>query len=119
MPRIWVALLVICIVVASSVLTLAQQSYRLPDIRSLKHLTSRKADRAPDIPGKETSMDYYSAPSGQIITIYSFRGRDVAFTTHSNSDIQGSYRLFMDVTGDSLFQQMNRGPWQIPTWARR
>jgi hypothetical protein len=119
MSKIWVIVLVLCIMVASSVISLAQQSYRLPDIRSLKHLTTRKADRATDIPGKETSMDYYSGPSGQIITVYSFRGRDVVFTTHSNSDMQGTYRVFMDTTGDGLFQEISRAPWQLPPWVRR
>jgi hypothetical protein len=92
----------------------------LPDIRSLKQLTTRKSDRAADIPGKETTMDFYSAPSGQIITVYSFQGRDVAFTTHHNRDYQGTFRLFMDMNGDGLFQEINRATkWQIPAWARR
>ncbi|MDQ7785744.1 MAG: hypothetical protein RDU20_22880 [Desulfomonilaceae bacterium] len=120
MPRILMAILALSIFLLSDLSTLAQQSYRLPDIRSLKHLTTRKSDRAPDIPGKETNMDFYSAPSGQIITIYSFQGRDVAFTTHFNKDMQGTYRLFMDMNGDGLFQEVNRGTvWQIPAWARR
>ena len=106
--------------VSTSLLAIAQPSYRLPNIRSLKHLTTKKSDRAPDVPGKETTIDYYSAPSGQIITVYSYHGRDIAFSTHSNSDMQGSYRLFMDLTGDGLFQEVNRATrWQIPAWARR
>ena len=120
MLRIWVAILVTSIILSSDLLTLAQQSYRMPDIRSLKHLTTRKSDRAPDIPGKETTLDYYSAPSGQIITVYSFHGRDVAFTTHDNNDMQGSYRLFIDMNGNGLFQEVNRAAtWTIPAWARR
>lgn len=120
MLRIWVAMLVTSIILSSDLLTLAQQSYRLPDIRSLKHLTTRKSEHAPDIPGKETTMDYYSAPSGQIITVYSFNGRDIAFTTHDNSDMQGTYRVFMDMNGTGLFQEVNRAAgWTIPPWARR
>ncbi len=120
MPRIWVAILISTIIFSSDFLTFAQQSYRIPDIRSLKHLTSRKTDRAPDIPGNETTMDYYSAPSGQIITVYSYQGRDIAFTTHNNSDYQGTLRLFLNMNGDGLFQEVNRAVrWQIPAWARR
>lgn len=112
--------MVLTILVSTCVLSLAQQSYRLPNTGSLKHLTTKKSDRASDVPGKETTIDYYSAPSGQIITIYSYQGRNVAFSTHSNSDMQGSYRLFMDLTGDGLFQEVNRAMrWQLPAWARR
>jgi hypothetical protein len=64
-------------------------------------------------------MDYYSTPDGQIVTIYSYRGRNVAFSVHSNSDVQKTYRLFMDLNGKGLFQQVNRGAqWQLPRWAR-
>lgn len=120
MARIWIAIAVTSIIIFSDLLALAQQAYRLPDVRSLKHLTTRQSDRAPDIPGKETTIDYYSAPSGQIISVYSYQGRDVAFTTHSNSDMQGTYRLFINMNGDGLFQEVNRATqWQIPPWARR
>ncbi len=110
----------ISIIILSDLTALAQQSYRLPDVRSLKHLTTRKSDRAPEIPGKETTLDYYSASSGQVITVYSYLGRDIAFTTHSNKDYKGTYRLFMDMNGDGLFQEINGSArWQIPAWARR
>ncbi len=97
----------------------AQQSYRLPDLRSLKHLTTGSSDHAVDIPGKETTMDFYSAPSGEIYTVYSYRGKIVAFSTHLNADIQKTYRIFMDQTGNGSFQEINRGvPWSLPAWAR-
>jgi len=97
----------------------AQQLYRLPDVKTMKRLTTQYSDHASDIPGKETVMDFYSASNGQVITVYSFNGRNVVFSTHSNSDIQNTYRLFMDVEGKGLFQEINRGaPWQIPRWAR-
>jgi hypothetical protein len=97
----------------------AQQLYRVPNVSSMKHMTTRSSDRAPEIPGKETSMDYYSTPDGQIVTIYSYRGRNVAFSVHSNSDVKKTYRLFMDLNGKGLFQQVNRGAqWRLPRWAR-
>lgn len=97
----------------------AQQKYVLPDVRSLKHLTTSQSDHAADIPGKETTMDFYSAPNGQLITIYSFRARNVVFSTHSNSDIQNTYRIFMDLTGDGLFQEIDKSvQWQLPAWVR-
>jgi len=97
----------------------AQQKFRLPDVRSMKHLTTKNSDHAPDIPGNETVMDYYSAPNGQMITVYSFRGRNVAFSTHSNSDVQNTYRIFMDLTGEGFFQEINRGmQWQLPQWVK-
>lgn len=95
-----------------------QSYYQLPDVRSLKHLTTNSSDHAPDIPGKETQMDSYSGPGGQVVTVYSYRGRPVAFSTHSNSDIQKTYRIFLDPTGEGRFVEINRGPWQIPAWAR-
>lgn len=100
--------------------TMAQQAYKLPDVRSLKHLTTQNADRARDIPGKETTMDFYDAGNGQVITVYSYLGRKFAFSTHSNSDIQNTYRTFIDMEGRGLFQEINRGTqWEIPTWVRR
>jgi hypothetical protein len=100
-------------------LTWAQQKYLLPDFRSLKHLTTAKSEHASDIPGKETTMDFYSAPNGQVITIYSYKGRNVAFSTHSNSDVQNTYRIFMDLTGDGSFQEINKSlQWELPAWAR-
>jgi hypothetical protein len=97
----------------------AQQGYRLPDLKSMKHLTTSSSDHAPDIPGKETTMDFYSAPSGEIITVYSYRGKNVGFSTHSNSDFQNTYRVFMDLTGQGIFQEIDRSaPWQLPTWVR-
>lgn len=98
----------------------AQQTFRLPDVNSLKHLTTKMSDHAADIPGDETTINYYSAPNGEIVSIYSFRGRNVAFSAHSNSDVQNTYKFFMDVKGDGLFQQTNVPPdWQLPAWVRR
>ena len=100
-------------------LTQAQQKYRLPDVRSMKHITTKQSDHAPDIPGKETTMEYYSSPNGDVVTVYSYRGRTVAFSTHSNKDVQGSYRVFMDLTGEGFFQEINRGvQWQLPQWVK-
>lgn len=97
-----------------------QGGFRLPDIRSLKHLTTRQTEHARDIPGKETTMDYYSSPNGSIVTVYSYMGKPVTFSTHSNSDYQGTYRLFMDLTGSGIFQEVNRStPWELPAWVRR
>ena len=97
----------------------AQQKFRLPDVQSMKRLTTKNSDHAPDIPGNETVMDYYSAPNGQMITVYSFRGRNVAFSTHNNSDVQNTYRIFMDLTGEGFFQEINRGvQWQLPQWVK-
>ncbi len=98
----------------------AQQAYRLPDLRSMKHLTTGSSEHAADIPGKETTMDFYSASGGEIYTVYSYKGRTVAFSVHMNSDIQGTYRVFMDQLGNGAFQEINRGvPWSLPAWARR
>ena len=110
------ALIILAVV---PIMSAAQQLYKVPDVSSMKHVTTRSSDRAPEIPGKETTMDYYSAPNGQIITIYSYRGRTVAFSVHSNKDVQKTYRLFMDLNGNGLFQEVNRGTqWQLPQWAR-
>jgi hypothetical protein len=114
-----VTLLVLALVVLAAPLS-AQQTFRLPDVRSMKHLTSKQVDRAPDIPGNETTVDYYAAPTGEVITVYSYRGNRVAFSTHMNNDIQKTYRLFMDLTGTGLFQEINRGtPWTLPPWSRQ
>lgn len=111
--------LVIIIFSVMPVSSAAQQLYKVPNVRSMKHVTTRSSDRAPDIPGKETSMDYYSAPDGQIVTVYSYRGRNVAFSLHSNRDVQKTYRLFMDTNGKGLFQEVSRGAqWRLPRWAR-
>ncbi len=110
----------VCATLLSMVLpSLAQQKYQLPDVRNLKHITTSQSDHASDIPGKETTMDFYSAPNGQVITIYTYRNRPVAFSTHSNNDVQNTYRLFMDLTGEGLFQEVDRSrPWQLPAWVR-
>jgi hypothetical protein len=110
---------VLVLVLALSHVSIAQQLFRLPDVSSMKHVTTRQSDHAADIPGNETTMDYYAGPGGQMTTIYSYRGRKVAFSTHSNHDIQGTYRIFMDQTGNGLFQEINKGVlWQLPAWAR-
>jgi hypothetical protein len=123
MARLSIILMGIIAFLYLPVLSSAQQTpqkYRLPDLRSLKHLTTSKSDHAPDIPGKETTMDFYSAPGGEMISIYSYNGRTVAFSTHNNSDMQKTYRIFMDLIGDGWFQEINRGiQWQLPEWVRR
>lgn len=97
-----------------------QGGYRLPDVRSLKHLTTKQTDHARDIPGKETTTEYYSDPKGTVVTVYSYMGKPVVFSTHSNSDYQGTYRLFMNLTGAGIFQEVNRAaPWELPAWVRR
>ncbi len=96
-----------------------QQGYRLPDLKSMKHLTTSSSDHAPDIPGKETTMDFYSAAGGEIVTVYSYRGKTVAFSTHSNSDPQNTMRVFVDMAGQGVFQEINRATqWQLPPWVR-
>ncbi len=97
----------------------SQQAYRLPDLSSLKHITTRDSEHAQDIPGKETTMDFYSDTNGQVFTIYTFRGRTVAFSSHSNSDPKKTYRVFLDLDGNRLFRQINTGQWQLPAWAKR
>lgn len=119
MGRFMVVSLVISFLFSWAEFSPAQQKYLLPDVRSMKQLTTSKSDHAVDIPGKETVMDFYSAPNGQLITVYSYKGRSVAFSTHSNSDIQNTYRIFMDLTGDGLFTEVNKSvSWQLPGWAR-
>ena len=111
--------LTLIIFAVAPIASTAQQLYKVPDVSSMKHVTTRSSDRAPEIPGKETTIDYYSAPNGQIITIYSYRGRTVAFSVHSNTDVQKTYRLFMDLNGNGLFQEVNRGTqWRLPQWAK-
>ena len=119
MHRTIIILTAIVLFVTLSSLATAQQVYRLPDLRSCKHLATRSSDHAPDIPGAETSMDFYTAPSGEVYTIYSYKGRNVAFSAHSNSDIQKTYRIFMDMNGDGNFQEINRGAqWYLPAWVK-
>jgi hypothetical protein len=97
----------------------AQQYFRPPDLGAMKHLTTRYSDHAADIPGDETKMDYYQALGGEIVTIYSYKGRKVAYSVHSNAPTQKSYRIFLDPKGDGLFQEIMAGvKWQIPAWAR-
>ncbi|MCA1960285.1 MAG: hypothetical protein LDL33_05780 [Desulfomonile sp.] len=109
----------VLVLVAAPFAAVGQQVFRAPDVKSMKHLTTKRSDHARDIPGEETTMDYYIGQNGEIITMYSFRGRTVAFSAHSNTGDQQGYRLYMDLKGDGLFQQVNVGPdWQIPQWAR-
>jgi hypothetical protein len=109
----------VSLVLLLAVVSNAQQAFRLPDLSTMKHMTTRQTDRAPDIPGKETTMDYYTAADGNIFTIYSYRGRRVAFSVHSNNDVENTYRIFLDTTGNGVFQEINRAtPWQLPGWAR-
>jgi hypothetical protein len=97
-----------------------QGGYRLPDTRSLKHLTTKQTEHARDIPGKETTTDYYSSPNGTVVTVYTYMGKPVAFSTHSNTDYQGTYRLFMDLAGTGTFQAISRTPaWELPAWVRQ
>ena len=97
----------------------AQQKFQMPNVSNLKSLTTQMTDRAPDIPGKETNMTFYSAANGEIITVYTYKGRNVAFSTHNNSDIQKTYRLFVDFTGERLFQEIPPGSsWTLPPWSR-
>jgi hypothetical protein len=93
----------------------AQQLYRMPDLKSLKSLTSKAFTRGSD----NTTIDYFSGADGTIITVHSFRGRYIAFSTHSNNDIQGSYRIFLDTAGNGMFQEIDRGiQWTVPPWAK-
>jgi hypothetical protein len=97
----------------------APRLYRVPDVRSLKYLTTKHAEHAADIPGKETTANYYSTPDGQVVSVYSFRGKTVAFSINSNTNSGQNFRLFMDLNGDGLFQQVGGGTrWVIPAWAR-
>ncbi|MEW6351528.1 MAG: hypothetical protein AB1646_20945 [Thermodesulfobacteriota bacterium] len=105
--------------VSSPALIESQQAYRLPDIRSMKHLTTRPSEHCAQIPGKETTQDFYSGPDGLVVTVYSFRGRNVAFSTHNNSDPQKTYRVFMDIYGDGMFREIDRSQhWELPPWSR-
>ena len=98
----------------------SQQAYQLPDIRNMKHLTTKAVDHCSEIQGKQTTADYYSGPGGLIVTVYSFRGRNIAFSTHYGSDVQGTYKLFLDHNGDAMFRQIDPSvKWQLPAWARR
>ncbi|MGO9566447.1 MAG: hypothetical protein ACLP5H_02790 [Desulfomonilaceae bacterium] len=107
------------ILMTMPLLVQAQQKYRLPDLSSMKHITTKQSNHAPDIPGNQTTMDYYSSPNGDVVTVYSYRGRTVAFSAHSNKDVQGTYRIFMDLTGEGFFQEINRGvQWQLPQWVK-
>jgi hypothetical protein len=113
---------ILVVIIACSLLvssSSAQQFYRMPDLRSFKHLTTGSSDHAPDIPGKETMMDHYTAPTGEVYTVYSHKGRNVAFSVHSNSDAQKTRRIFMDMRGDGNFQEINPGlQWYLPAWAK-
>jgi len=116
----WRVILLALVLVAAPLAAAAQQVFRAPDVKSMKHLTTKRSDHARDIPGDETTMDYYIGQNGEIITLYLYRGRTVAFSAHSNTGDQQGYRLYMDVKGDGLFQQVNMGPdWQLPPWARQ
>jgi hypothetical protein len=98
----------------------SQQAFRLPDIRSMKHLTSRAVDHCTEIPGKQTTQDFYSGSGGLVVTVYSFRGRNVGFSTHYNSDPQTTYKMFLDFNGDGMFRQIDPSvKWQLPAWSRR
>jgi hypothetical protein len=109
----------VVVLVAGTMMATAQQLFRLPDKSTLKHLTTKQVDRPPDIQGKQITLDYYSAPNGDVVSIYSFRGKYFAFSTHSNSDPQKTYRMFMDMNGSGTFQQINPSVhWQVPAWAK-
>jgi hypothetical protein len=105
--------------VAVPLLCAGQQFFRLPDKNQLKHLTTKQVSRPPDFPGKQITLDYYSAPNGDVVSIYSLRGKYFAFSTHSNSDPQHTYRLYMDTIGNGAFQPVNPSAnWQVPAWAK-
>jgi len=112
-------MLAISLVAGSFSWSAAQQGYRCPDPRTMKQLTTKYSDHAPDIPGDETLMEYYSAPNGIMVTIYSHKGKNIAFSSYSQSDVQNTYRLFIDYTGNGVFQEVDRSiKWTIPPWAR-
>lgn len=117
MHRFGVTALLIASLVIAPGWAMAQQFYRLPDKKALKHITTKQSGQARGAAGEKPTMDYYEAPNGQVITIHSFRGRNIAFSVHSNKDIQGTYRVFLDMNGDGNFQETNRN-WQIPAWAK-
>lgn len=116
MKMVWLAFTLVIFACAS--VCEAQQMYALPDVKSMKHLTSKTAKRGGD-QGGATVMDFYTAQDGSIVTIYTYRGRPVVFSTHRNEDLQKTYRVFMDQTGAGGFQEIPRGTqWTIPAWAR-
>jgi hypothetical protein len=117
MRRFAVAAVVLCLAFPAA--GIAQQLYRLPNIGAMKRVTTSQTDRARDIPGKETTMDHYAGSGEEMVTVYSYRGRRVAFSTYNNSDIQKTYRTFMDMAGNGAFQEIDRSvPWQLPPWCR-
>ena len=118
MSRALVSCMMAVVLLGLSSVSLAQQMYRLPDKKALTHVTTKQSTRIADRTGAKATLDYYSAPNGQVITIYSLHGRNFAFSTHSNSDAQRSYRLFVDMTGDGNFQEMSAANWQVPLWVR-
>jgi hypothetical protein len=119
MRRMGFTVLVMLAAIAVPYLSVAQQLFRLPDKNMLKHLTTKQVSRPPEIPGKQITLDYYSAPNGDVVSIYSLRGKYFAFSTHSNSDPQRTYRLYMDMSGNGTFQQVDAsGNWQVPAWAK-
>ena len=118
MSRLLLSCVAALVLLGFSAVSVAQQMYRLPDRGALKHVTTKQSNRVLDSRGAKATMDYYSAPNGQIITIYSLHGRNFAFSTHSNSDAQRSYRIFVDMTGDGSFQEVTGASWQVPLWVR-
>ncbi len=93
----------------------AQQLYKMPDVKAFKQLTSKIGTRGSD----KVPMEFYSAPDGTVITVYTFRGRTIAFSTHKNSDVQKTYKLYLDNTGNGLFQEIPSGSqWVVPVWAK-
>lgn len=115
--RIWL-IMIITLTLHITCPAYSQQAVKLPDLSNMKHITTRDSDHATDIPGKETAMDFYSGGDGLVYTVYTYRGHTVAFSAHSNSDPQKTYRVYMDMNGDGIFQPIAGGPWQIPAWAR-
>jgi hypothetical protein len=111
-------ILIVTVLLAPQV-AFGQPHFRPPDPSTMKHLTTKQTDRAPDIPGDETTLSYYQAPGGEIVTIYSFRGKKIAYSVHRNEDVQNTYRLFLDLKGNGMFEEVPRGvKWQVPAWAR-
>ena len=106
MPKI-IPVLIAFLILFSQWPVHAQQTVTLPEVSKMKLLTTQWSSHASDIPGKQTRMDFYSTPEGQIITVYSYKSRSIAFSVHSNSDVQKSYRLYIDPTGNHLFQEIN------------
>jgi hypothetical protein len=84
----------------------------------MKQLTTSSSDHAPDIPGKETTMDFSQPQWRHDYSLLVMREVS-GFSAHNNSDMQKTYRIFMDLTGDGWFQEINRGvQWQLPAWVR-